>query len=63
MSLVLDDIIIIPVIVKWTVGNDMSFLLAEPAFSFWANQLIMAGGRLVAVRAAVVRTVLPDMVP
>ena len=63
MSLVLDDIIIIPVIIKWTVGDDMSLLLAEPTFSFWANQLVMAGGHPVAVRAVVVRTILSDMIP
>ena len=51
MSLILGDIVIIPVILKWTVGNNMSLLSAEPAFSFWANQLVMARGRPVAVRA------------
>ena len=63
MSLILGDIIIIPVILKWTVGNNMSLLSAEPAFSFWANQLVMARGRPVAVRAVVVRTIFSDIIP
>ena len=62
MSLILDDIIIIPVVVKWTVGDDMSLLSAEPAFLFWANQLVMARGHPVAVRAVVVGTILSDMI-
>ena len=63
MSLILDDIIIIPVVVKWTVGDDMSLPSAESAFSFWTNRLVMTRGHPVAVRAAVVGIILSDMIP
>ena len=63
MSLILDDIIIIPVVIKWAVGNDMSLLSAEPAFLFWANRLVVARSRPVAVRAVEVGTIFSDVVP
>ena len=41
----------------------MSLFSAEPTFLFWANRLVVARGRPVAVRAVVVRTIFSDVVP
>ena len=63
MPLILDDIIIIPVVVKQAVGDDMSLLLAYPTLSFKTDRLIMPWSCPVAAGTMVVGTILSNVVP
>ena len=63
MSLILDDIIIVLVIIERAVGDNVSLFSALSTLSLWTDRLVVTRGYPVAVRAMVVRTVLPDMIP
>ena len=63
MSLVLDDVIVILVVVKRAVDDDMSLLSAQFTLPLWTDRLIVIRSCPVAVRAMVVGTVFPNVIP
>ena len=63
MSLILNDVVIIPVIIERAVGDNMSLLSVQPTLSLRTDRLVMTWDCPVAVRTTVVRTVLSDVVP